>query len=88
VKKPKPDVMLADPPPRAHNRPPPVYAGDMPKTCGNCEHFRSKVPNGRDGRCGNGISGKLTTRRIDGCAYGFYPSIEQFPLKAGPGGIR
>lgn len=67
---------------------PPQHAGDMPKVCSNCQHFRPKNPGSRNGPCRNGISGRLETRTIDGCAYGFYPSIEKFPLKAGPGGIR
>jgi hypothetical protein len=34
------------------------------------------------------ISGRLVTRAIDGCAFGFYPSVERFPLRAGLGGVR
>lgn len=69
-------------------RDPPQYAGDTPKTCSNCQHYR-KIPYVvREGSCHNGISGRLKTRPIDGCAYGFYPSVERFPLKAGPGGER
>lgn len=73
---------------RIHPRTPSVHAGDMPKACANCQHFRPKVPNGRDGACHNGISGRLITKAINGCAFGFYPSIEKFPLKAGSGGAR
>ncbi len=71
-------------------RPPPVYAGDVRKVCANCQHLdpRETKPRSKVYPCHNGISGKLTTRRIDGCEYGFYPSIEKFPLKAGPGGSR
>lgn len=74
-------------------RDPPVHAGDMAKTCANCQHFgkpgdkQPKHPR-HTYPCRNGISGRLETRLIDGCAFGFYPSIERFPLKAGPGGVR
>lgn len=40
------------------------------------------------GTCHNGISGKLTTRPIDGCAFGFYPCSTRYSLKAGLGGVR
>lgn len=68
---------------------PPKHAGDVQKVCGNCQHWiiRGKATR-QEGDCRNGISGRLLTRKIDGCAYGFYPSVERFPLKAGPGGIR
>lgn len=69
-------------------RDPPVYAGDMQKVCSNCQHFEVSKTDKRGGKCHNGISGRLTSRAIDGCAYGFYPSVERFPLKAGPGGVR
>jgi hypothetical protein len=69
-------------------REPPKYAGDMPKTCANCQHYRPPKRGKKVGECRNGISGRLTTTAINGCAYGFYPSIERFPLKAGPGGSR
>ena len=67
----------------------PGHAGDMPKTCGNCQHWviRGKATR-QEGDCHNGISGRLQTRKIDGCGYGFYPHVERFPLKAGPGGAR
>lgn len=68
-------------------RQPPTFPG-IDKLCGNCQHFRPKVTGGRDGTCHNGISGRIKTRRIDGCAYGFYPSIVKFPLVAGPGGVH
>lgn len=75
--------------PKQRPREPPKHAGDMPKVCANCQHYgghgkpiRHKFP------CHNGISGRLSTRGIDGCAYGFYPSIDRFPLKAGEGGVR
>jgi len=85
-----PTALLAPEPPApvAHPRAIPIYAGDMPKTCANCQHFREMSATSRGGMCHNGISGRWTTRRIDGCAYGFYPSITKFPLKAGPGGVR
>jgi len=84
-----PALLAPAPPPQVlHPRKPPVHAGDMPKTCANCQHFTPKVTNGRDGECHNGISGRLFTKAINGCAYGFFPSIEKFPLKAGPGGVR
>ncbi len=69
---------------------PPKHAGDMPKTCSNCQHFRpDKFTSARrEGECHNGISGRIRCRAIDGCAFGFYPSIERFPLRAGPGGVR
>jgi hypothetical protein len=71
-------------------RPLPIYAGDVQRTCSNCQHLDpiETKPRSKTYRCHNGISGRMTTRRIDGCAYGFYPSIEKFPLKAGPGGSR
>lgn len=69
-------------------RDPPVYAGDMAKTCANCQHYRPGKYIAKAGSCHNGISGRLASRAIDGCAFGFYPSIEMFPLQAGPGGIR
>ena len=75
------------PPQRA--RKPPQHAGDMPKTCANCQHFGGKGKNPRmQYLCRNGISGRNATRAIDGCAFGFYPDVERFPLKAGPGGTR
>jgi hypothetical protein len=70
------------------NREPPRYVGDIAKTCANCQHFEPDNRPRPSGPCHNGISGKLTTRDIDGCAFGFYPSVERFPLKAGPGGVR
>lgn len=70
-------------------RDPPKHAGDVKKICGNCQHFKGHGKNPRvQHLCGNGISGRNATRAIDGCAYGFYPSVERFPLKAGPGGVR
>lgn len=74
--------------PPQRDRPPPQYAGDMRKLCSNCQHFKADGPALRQGDCHNGISGRLQTRAIDACAYGFYPDITRFPLKAGPGGIR
>ncbi len=76
--------------PVARDKPSPIpqHAGDIEKRCSNCQHFEPQTP--KVGECHNGISGKILsgTRSIDGCAYGFYPSIEKFPLKAGPGGAR
>lgn len=70
-------------------RAPPVHAGDVKKECSNCQHFAGHGKQPRNAyRCRNGISGRYETRAIDGCAYGFYPSVERFPLRAGPGGIR
>lgn len=71
-------------------RPIPQHAGDVQKTCANCQHFAPETLRPKQGECHNGISGKIAqgTRAVDGCAYGFYPSITKFPLKAGPGGIR
>lgn len=71
-------------------RPVPRYAGDIEKTCANCQHFEPSTLKPKTGECHNGISGKIAqgTRAVDGCAYGFYPSITKFPLKAGPGGAR
>ncbi len=74
--------------PEQRRRDPPVHAGDMPKTCANCQHFESDGRPRPEGRCHNGISGRIRTRGIDGCAFGFYPSIAKFPLRAGPGGVR
>ncbi len=74
--------------PEQKHRDPPAHAGDMAKTCANCQHFDTKKGATREGKCHNGISGRLTTRAIDGCAFGFYPSVERFPLRAGPGGMR
>jgi hypothetical protein len=82
--------MKADRPvPIQKHRDPPQHAGDMPKTCGNCQHWhpRGKLTR-QEGNCHNGISGRMLTRKIDGCAFGFYPSVEKFPLQAGPGGTR
>lgn len=71
-------------------RPASVYAGDVDRVCANCQHFEPPAGKSKIGECHNGISGKIKsgTRAIDGCGYGFYPSIERFPLKAGPGGVR
>jgi len=69
-------------------RDPPKHAGDVPKTCANCQHFRKDKTTARNGTCHNGISGRLVTKLIDGCAYGFYPDTNRFPLRAGLGGIR
>jgi hypothetical protein len=92
VKKPlpaAPTLLAPAPPPQVlHPRQPPKHAGDMPKTCDNCQHFAPMTSTARGGECHNGISGRLTTMRINGCAYGFFPSITKFPLKAGPGGVR
>lgn len=74
-------------PPQKH-REPPRYAGDMQKVCSYCQHFTAAKAVRNGGDCHNGISGRLTTRAIDGCAFGFYPSVERFPLRAGPGGTR
>ena len=70
-------------------RDPPQHAGDMPKLCSNCEHFTpDKFSTWKEGTCRNGISGKRRPRAGETCEYGFYPSIERFPLRAGPGGVR
>lgn len=71
----------------------PVLAGDVAPVCGNCQHYDPEPGRPRHGVCHNGISGKgagmgFRTRAIDGCGHGFYPSVERFPLKAGPGGAR
>jgi hypothetical protein len=86
AKKPDKPELIQTPPER--HRPPPQHAGDMPKTCANCQHFEGRHATSREGRCHNGISGRLESRRIDGCAFGFYPSVERYPLRAGPGGVR
>lgn len=90
MKRAKPSGLVAAPPIEKHERPIPVYAGDVERKCSNCQHFTRPKPGKKLGDCHNGISGKIAigTRSIDGCAYGFYPSIEKFPLKAGPGGSR
>jgi len=91
VKKPRPAELLAQPEPQAkplHPRPAPVYAGDILKKCSNCQHFRPSQAQQWRGECRNGISGRLTTDAGEKCEYGFYPSVERFPLRAGPGGIR
>jgi len=83
-------TLIATPHPRVlprQTREPPQF-GTIAKTCDNCQYFDPPTPTARNGDCRNGISGRFTTRRIDGCAYGFYPSITKFPLKAGPGGVR
>jgi hypothetical protein len=72
----------------AHRRLPPAYAGDISKLCSNCEHFRPSKSSRYRGDCRNGISGRLTTDASEKCEYGFYPSVERFPLRAGPGEIR
>mgnify|MGYP001579718498 CR=1 FL=1 len=70
-------------------RDPPKYAGEhIVKTCSNCQHFKPSTTSKNKAACHNGISGRLETRPIDGCAYGFYPDTNRFPLQAGPGGIR
>lgn len=90
AKKPEQHLKLADPNPHPSQRktPPPIHAGDMPKTCGHCQHFKGEHATSRGGTCHNGISGRLQSNRIDGCAFGFYPSVERYPLRAGPGGVR
>jgi hypothetical protein len=74
--------------PIQHDREPPKYAGDIKRVCANCQHFEPDNRLRPSGPCHNGISGRLTTRAIDGCEFGFYPSVERFPLRAGPGGVR
>lgn len=74
--------------PPQKSREAPKYAGDIEKLCSNCQHFGLDAKSKRDGDCHNGISGRLRTRSIDGCAFGFYPSVERFPLLAGAGGSR
>jgi hypothetical protein len=75
-------------------RDPPKYAGTVERQCGNCEHFdggglgKDGRPINKHGDCHNTISGRLQTRSIDGCAYGFYPCTTRWPLRAGPGGER
>jgi hypothetical protein len=78
----------SDPKPQQNLRPPPVHAGDMPKTCSNCQHYKPVKSHQWRGTCHNGISGRLTTDAGETCRYGFYPSVERFPLRAGPGGVR
>ncbi len=69
-------------------RDPPMYAGFIePKTCSNCQHYRPSTSVRKLGECRNGISGKLSTGPMQGCAYGFYPSIELFPIGPGAGGV-
>lgn len=76
-------------PPQKRTRPPEPFEGfSESRTCANCQHYDAKNGATRDGKCHNGISGRLVTRGIDGCAFGFYPSMERFPLRAGPGGVR
>lgn len=71
---------------------PPVWPGSMERRCRNCQHYDGvklavrKIA--REGRCRNGISGRLLTTEDGSCEYGFYPCIVRFPLKAGPGGAR
>lgn len=71
-------------------QPAPLHVGDIDRICANCQHFEPPAGKSKIGECHNGISGKIKsgTRAIDGCGYGFYPSIKLFPLKAGPGGLR
>lgn len=89
MKAPKEKLKFTEPPPSEKPlRPAPVYAGDIERKCSNCQHFEPMTLKPREGDCRNGISGRFKTRAIDGCAYGFYPSITKFPLKAGPGGSR
>jgi hypothetical protein len=77
-----------DLPAQKHTRPPePLNGFTEAKTCANCQHYDTKKGATREGKCHNGISGRRTTRPIDGCAFGFYPSVERFPLCAGPGGV-
>lgn len=69
-------------------RDPPTHVGYAGlKTCANCQHFTPQKTDKRSGACHNGISGRLTTRLIDGCAYGFYPDIVRYPIGPGPGGV-
>lgn len=77
-------------PPQKRTRPPEPFPGfTEPRTCNNCQHFEGRgKPIRNQYRCHNGISGRLQSRPIDGCAFGFYPSVEHFPLRAGPGGVR
>jgi hypothetical protein len=82
------DRALNDDAPAKSKRDPPKHAGDMAKTCANCQHYRPATAVKRTGTCGNGISGLLKVTLLDGCAYGFYPDVKRFPLKAGPGGVR
>lgn len=90
MKRPKTAELVAPPPVEKPPRPLPVYAGDVERKCSNCQHFERPKHGKKVGDCHNGISGRIATgtRSIDGCAYGFYPSIEKFPLKAGTGGSR
>jgi hypothetical protein len=57
------------------------------RTCGNCQHFERQTKRG-DGICHNGISQRIKTTAKHGCGHGFYPCVERWPLKAGPGGVR
>lgn len=84
AKKPDPE-----PPEQKRTRPPEPFPGfTQPRTCGNCQHFGGRgKPIRNSYMCHNGISGRLKTRAIDGCALGFYPDVEAFPLGPGAGGV-
>jgi hypothetical protein len=90
VKKPRAGMLTKPEAPAepVHRRPPPIHTGDISKLCSNCQHFRPSKSSRYRGDCRNGISGRLTTDAGEKCEYGFYPSVERFPLKAGPGGVR
>ena len=77
-------------PPQIRTRPPEPFEGfKETRTCSNCQHFEGHgKPSRNQYPCHNGISGRLMTRAIDGCAFGFYPDGKRFPIKAGPGGVR
>lgn len=76
-------------PEQKRTRPPEPFEGFAePRTCNNCQHFDGRgKPVRQEYPCHNGISGRLKTRPIDGCAFGFYPDVEVFPLRAGEGGV-
>lgn len=80
------------PPPERPKRAPPEWPGSMERRCRNCQHYDGvKLADrkiAREGICHNGISGLIRTTEDGSCAYGFYPCIVRFPLKAGPGGTR
>lgn len=76
-------------PPQKRTRPAEPFPGfTEPRTCNNCQHFEGRgAPIRNSYPCHNGISGRLKTRAIDGCAFGFYPDVEVFPIGPGPGGV-
>lgn len=75
--------------PEPKYREPPAFDG-FQKVCGDCQHFGGDTTARRNDThpCHNGISGRLKTRAIDGCAYGFYPNVKRYPIQPGPGGVH